>query len=353
MSDFIRKKKAFDWQPDLGTGAAGRLTKTIRLNVHSSLHAMLLDFGQDKGNRKCDGASGYCVAEKADRSITEIVQDAVKAYKGSIPLEGFRWDEQDLRLVMTSATMAALFETVVSPLVKKVTELVGPAKAGSGSTGVRVNEILMVGGFSQSPYLIGRIRQSFPALAPRLDPRSAVAVLNGALNYAKWSETENIIFDLSFGTAAARRFELLSAARQKQVEELNLVFRSPDPHDDFGVQYVRLFDPFFVKGQSYEVGHVITRRYIPLLSTETSLDVKLIACSDANAFHAFDDSCQQYGLINLPMPLPKGVTDPALLKLREVKLSIRYEHNLFNATVTDKTSGETRQLSVDFFNAPL
>ena len=344
MSEFIKKKKSFDGEAE----TTPLLSKTIRMNVDGSLQAMLVEHAENKMNRKCDATTGTCLL-KAGRTIVEVVRDAVSGYKGRIPLDGFRWDDQDNRFVMASKTMAALFETVVTPLIAKVTELVRQDDT-AGNSG-NVNEIFMVGGFSQSPYLIGRIRQTFPALAPRLDPRSAVAVLNGALNYAKWAENENTILDLSFGVQSVHRFSSLTPARQVLMQDLKRVYNSPDPHDP-DPKRVSLFDPFFLKGQSYEFGSFVVRTYIPLNAMQETMMVRLIACSDRNAVHPLDAGCEPYGVMTVPMPLPPGVVDQARLKQREVEVSFIFKHNMIYGNILDKTSGKTKQLYVDFFNAP-
>ena len=194
-----------------------------------------------------------------------------------------------------------VFEPVVSGIVNSFGEALTDLPEGPP-----ISQVLLVGGFGGSPYLQHRIEEYLSSAAPLRtlpDPRSAEAVLRGAVHYA-----------LDPKSIHARRLQYTYGL------EISGVCRKPGEQHDKAHYYARysfwdsLFDRqievcdqllvFATRGELIEAG---TERDVgPLYTIDYKMPVthfQLFASEDADPY--FVESCIFMGRIEVPTRIPR------------------------------------------------
>lgn len=165
-------------------------------------------------------------------------------------------------------------------------------------TGKEISLILMVGGFSESPFVQDVIKKEFQDKMGKkvLVPNEAgISVLNGAVVFGR--QPENI---------ASRVLRFTYGAK------VTPIFR-PGFHD-IGRKFItdgkercdNVFSTFIATGTQVELGHTVQEKYKTLRPFQSEMTLEIFVTEDASPSYTDEPGCRFLGKLNVDVPHPSA-----------------------------------------------
>ena len=199
----------------------------------------------------------------------------------------------------------------------------------------KLDFIMMVGGFSNSPIVIKAIKDLVGDEMPVIVPENAeLAVVQGAVIFG-WKPD-------AFKSRKSRKtygISMVSNFRDgKDPEHLGFL-------DDEGRKKCRmLFDLLVQVNEEIEINQVKTRYYFPVYNNQQEMSISLFASENEVVGYCDDFGVSKLGPLTVPM------TDPSGNKTRKVRVDVCFGDTEFTVTGVDETTGKDVNATYDFID---
>lgn len=191
---------------------------------------------------------------------------------------------------ITAEVFKGLFEVAGSQIIAHVNDLLQKPEIKD------TNNIIMVGGFSESPILQHMIKQSFPNMRVIIPPEAGLAVLKGAVLYGhKPATIASRIAKYTYGVATTMNFNPHIHPQEKKKKYGNLI------------KCIDIFSKHVEKGQTLNVGEVQSENtYTPVEENQTSMCFQIYTSTESNPAFVSDEGCEKVGQMEVDMPDTSG-----------------------------------------------
>lgn len=196
--------------------------------------------------------------------------------------EGFTWNLDKLRI--SSKRLSDMFSEVCDDIVNHVRKLLKSPKAKGTKT------ILMVGGFSESQFLQGKIGKSFPDLDVIVPNEAGLAVLKGAVLFGhEPNEISVRVARLTYGVCTCEEFDTERHPLSKRKIMNNR-------------QYCEdIFSKHVQKGDVLEKENKEGRPYVPLHPGQNSIVFNIYTSTEDDPQFIDDCSCNYLGTLEIDL----------------------------------------------------
>ena len=228
------------------------------------------------------------------------------------------------RLRINKPCFVELFSAACEGMVDHVKKLLKSPKVRG------TNNILMVGGFSESPLLQRKIRESFPNCRVIVPQEAGLAVLKGAVIFGHQPATIAArIAKYTYGISTYTKFDRKIHPQSK----LKMVEGKEKCKD--------VFDKHVSTGQELEIDEVQSEKsYWPLYSNQTQVSLPVYTSTNEDPKFVDDDGCCYLG--KLTVDLPKYGSD------KEVSSSFIFGGTELKVQAVVKSTGEVTTANFDF-----
>jgi hypothetical protein len=222
-------------------------------------------------------------------------------------------------IVLTPAHIHALFDTVVPGTLDLIeTQLLAMAATRGEST--RLDVILLVGGFSSSPYLQQAVKERFGDRAlVMVPPNPDIAVLFGATHFCYDPQTRARRSRFTYGTDVYADFEEGVDSEDKR----------------YVTSYGRVtcrqrFSVFARAGESIPTEAEVMHQYVPLEDDVEGMEFDIFATTDADPRYVTDAGCDLIGTVAVDlapvMRFPRQERSVRVfMKFGETEIKVRAE----------------------------
>lgn len=228
------------------------------------------------------------------------------------------------RLRIDKPRFVELFSAACDGMVDHVKKLLKSPKVRG------TNNILMVGGFSESPLLQKRIREEFPSCRVIIPQEAGLAVLKGAVIFGHQPATIAArISKYTYGISTNTKFD-----RSKHpMSKLKMVEGKEKCKD--------VFDKHVSIGQLLEIDDVQSEKsYWPLYSNQTQVSLPVYTSTIEDPSFVDEPECCYLG--KLTVDIPKHGSD------KEVSSSFIFGGTELKVQAVVKSTGETASANFDF-----
>lgn len=179
--------------------------------------------------------------------------------------------------------MKKIFDPVVQRVIQLMNEQMSPT----------INIIMVVGGFSASPYLINKIREAFGSRVKQIisppDPGSAICHGAVALGIATDDIVLSRIAKKTYGIRTCRPF-----ARWDPVDKQML-------DDDGDMLCTDVFSIFARKGEEIDCDHCVSELYYPIAHGQRKMGIQIFSSSQVDPKYTTDDGVALEGSFTMDM----------------------------------------------------
>jgi len=219
-----------------------------------------------------------CKAEM-NQSFQELVRES--KHKENI---SFVSDKMRLKI----SVVEKMFKTVTDRIVEHIKQILKCTDAGK-----KVSMILMVGGFSESPFVQKEMKAGLPDRVHLLIPKDpGLAVLNGAVVYGREQDSITTrIMRYSYGVRVGKLF--------KEGEDLEGKRDPKNPKvatDVFGV--------FMKEGTSVQRGEKVLDKYSTSRPFQEEMAVQVYVCKGDVPRYTTDSTCRLLGTLTVKVSEP-------------------------------------------------
>jgi molecular chaperone DnaK (HSP70) len=225
------------------------------------------------------------LVETFEEDTGEDIKDTIENTKFSGKIS---WVGDKCRI--TAEVFKSLFEVAGEQIVQHVKDLFTKFEIKG------TNNIIMVGGFSESPILQYMIKQAFPNVRVIIPPEAGLAVLKGAVLFGhKPATIDSRVAKYTYGVATTMNF--------------NPSIHPPQKKRKYGNQTkcMDIFSRHVEKGQMLKVGEAQSdNTYTPVEDSQTSMCFQVYTSTDSNPAYVDDPGCQKIGQMEVDMPDTSG-----------------------------------------------
>lgn len=228
------------------------------------------------------------------------------------------------RLRIDKPRFVELFSAACDGMVDHVKKLLKSPKVRG------TNNILMVGGFSESPLLQKRIREEFPSCRVIIPQEAGLAVLKGAVIFGHQPATIAArIAKYTYGISVMTKFD-----RNKHPMSKMKMIEGKEKCKD-------VFDKHVSIGQLLEIDDVQSEKsYWPLYDDQTQVSLRVFTSTDEQPAFVDDPGCCYLG--KLTVDVPKHGSD------KEILSSFTFGGTELKVQAVVKSTGETTSANFDF-----
>ncbi|GLV88280.1 hypothetical protein Slala03_79690 [Streptomyces lavendulae subsp. lavendulae] len=230
-----------------------------------------------------------------------------------------RQNKVDDSVVLTPVQLHALFDTVVPGTLALIETQLAEMDASRGEN-TAPDVIVLVGGFSNSPYLQQAVKERFGERTTILvPPNPDIAVLYGAVHFCYDPQTR------------ARRSRFTYGAQSSEPFEEGVDPESKRFITDEGKNVCRdRFSIFVRSGESVPSNAEVAHEYVPLTDTANELAFRIFATSEADPRYVTDAGCDKLAvaIVDLApvMRFPRKERGARLyMKFGETEIKVRAE----------------------------
>ncbi|SKG49254.1 Hsp70 family protein [Mycobacteroides abscessus] len=242
-------------------------------------------------------------------------------------------DGEDEAIVVTAAEIKAIFEKVVPQVLELLDQQLAEVRNEVGrDDGKEV--VLLVGGFSKSPYLQERIAAHLAGRATVvLAPDPAAAVLIGAVHFAYDPQMRRRRTKYTYAKAIAVPFE---HGRDKP-EDLVTSWE--------GEQLcVNRLEVLVRAGDSIRTSEVVYCEGYPIHSDQSEVSVRLYRTRDREPRYQYDKGCELIGSITVSLASVMHLD----ISERGVRTELRFGETEIQATAALISTGQAQAVTLDF-----
>jgi molecular chaperone DnaK (HSP70) len=198
------------------------------------------------------------------------------------------------KMRMKVGLVEKLFKKVIDNIVEHMKRIITTTDAGR-----KISLILMVGGFSESPFVQQVMKAEFTdkSKVKVLIPQQAgIAVLNGAVLYGRMPEVvTSRVVRYTYGVRVSREFKQGNDPENKQ-------------HPKESKVCIDVFSPFMKEGTSVERGHKVLQMYSTSRPYQDTMDVQVYTASGCVPRFVTDEGCRLLGTLKVKVPDPSEKT---------------------------------------------
>ncbi|MDW5330631.1 hypothetical protein [Plantactinospora sp. KLBMP9567] len=249
------------------------------------------------------------IGKALDRCLSESARYALPDLQGG----------DDEYIVVSPDEVRDIFEEVVPRILDMIDRQVDEMREAAGPA-QSPEVVLLVGGFAASPYLQQRVRGHLLRRAEvRVVPRSAMAVLAGAVHFAYDPQTRARRSKYTYGIDVVTSFEegadLPAKRRVNSRGEVNCVDR---------------FAVFVRAGETVRTGHETVQGCIPVEGDQTEVDVDFYATREPEPRYVDEVGCYRIGrlTVNLVKVMHLDLTQ------RSIRVAMQFGETEIKARVT-------------------
>ncbi|XP_060601651.1 heat shock 70 kDa protein 12A-like isoform X2 [Ruditapes philippinarum] len=219
--------------------------------------------------------------EVHDQSFQEMTQESPIADQIAFVSDKMR---------MKVGLVEKLFKKVIDNIVEHMKRIITTTDAGR-----KISLILMVGGFSESPFVQQVMKAEFTdkSKVKVLIPQQAgIAVLNGAVLYGRMPEVVTTrVVRYTYGVRVRRKFQPGKDPESKKKQN------KPEYCYD-------AFKPFMKEGTSVERGHKVIQSYSTSRPFQEDMDVYVYTAAGFVPEFVTDNGCHLLGILKVKVPDP-------------------------------------------------
>lgn len=262
-------------------------------------------------------------------SLNETCNSVVKKDFASLIIEAKKNGQISVvgdKIKFDATLMQSLFKQATNNIVSHMRQIIE-----SSPIGRRIQLILMVGGFSESPYVQEVIKAEFNAqngIQVLIPHEAGLAVSKGAVVFGK--HPENItsrILRFTYGVEVVRDFE-----------ENNHEEKYKFTNKDGIVMCDQLFSKFIEEGTEVTTGHTITKSYTTSIKWQDSYALPVYISPDTDPMYTDEDDCQLIGEVNVKIPHPSE-------KPHELTVTYVFGDTYLHLSAADETSNEPCEIT--------
>jgi hypothetical protein len=237
-------------------------------------------------------------------------------------------------IVITPDECRALFETLVPDILDLIDEQLSEMRARTGPDQRGRDAVLLVGGFSASPYLQQAVhRHVGEAVDVLLPPDPNVAVLFGAAHFCYEPQTRARRARFTYGVRTCKRF-------QDGVDPLDSLHVSKE-----GVRFCDTRITRFVSAGDIVVTDAeYTHDFVPIEPDQSALTIPLFASTDPDVRYVTDPACDQIGVVEVDLSRVMRFA----WEDRNVRVYMKFGETEVHVRAEVVASGEAVQTSVRF-----
>jgi molecular chaperone DnaK (HSP70) len=213
--------------------------------------------------------------------------------------------------------MKQFFKQTTDSIIAHVKDMLAKSKRQGGVIGT----ILMVGGFSESPYLYKRVKSEFPKLNVICPSDAVAAILKGAVMFGHNPELiSERICPRTYGISVSAPFD-----DRNHPNELKVFSNGRYVCTDVFQVIVRLGEHLIVGKSNFEVSCA------PNTTLDTVANVEVYESSNKNPMYAIrDKDVKLLGVLTVPMPDIDGG------KHRRIKIDIHFGYTELFVTASEE-----------------
>ncbi|GIQ82268.1 heat shock protein 70 family protein [Kipferlia bialata] len=204
-------------------------------------------------------------------------------------------DEQDGYddcLVVTGPEAVAVFDPVVAKVLGCIEEQMKRLKEEGGDTNRQLKAMLLVGGFSASPYLIKRVREVFGDRSECIinPPQPGAAVVVGAVHYgSNPSVIKARISRFTYGFKGGAVYNPQRPGHKRRESQASWDERAQ------ALRFKGVFNPIIRMGDRVPCDHTVVQTgRKPIYADQTRVSFQLYCCA-GSPFFVTEDGVQQLG----------------------------------------------------------
>lgn len=208
-----------------------------------------------------------------------------------------------------------MFQSVTDKIVSHIRDILKNTDAGK-----KVGLVLMVGGFSESPFVQKQIRAGLPSNVKLLIPKEAgLAVLNGAVVYGRVPESITTrILRYTYGVRVSCKFREGVDIESK---------RNPKNRETV----LDAFAPFMKEGTPVERGQKVAEIYHTSKPNQEEMNVEIFTASGDIPRYVTDRNCRLFGTLKVKIPDPSE-------KIRDLLVIYRFGSTTLTMVAIEKDS---------------
>ncbi|XP_016384388.1 heat shock 70 kDa protein 12A-like [Sinocyclocheilus rhinocerous] len=241
-------------------------------------------------------------------------------------VRGVKWE--DGAIMIEKQQLRRFFDNSLRAIENNIKQIVK-------NTELRIEYMLLVGGYSQSPTLLEFMKKHFGSRHKILCPdEPQVAILKGAIIYGKKpTVVKSRISTLTYGFATSITFnESVHKGKSKYVNSLG------DEYCDV------VFEKLVSKGESVLCDELRVFTRWPVDPTQTAMRFRFYSTKRQNVKFVDDWGVECIGSLSVGMPnTDKGMS-------RKVRLEVKFGSTEMKATATDLEDFKTKSVTFDFMS---
>lgn len=228
--------------------------------------------------------------EETGETIAEALRDTPYSTK-------MKWTADKLRI--SSSIFNQLFENATINIIEHIKKLLKEPEV-SGT-----NNIIMVGGFSESLMLQAKVRETFQDMTVIIPAEAGLSVLKGAVIFGHLPKTiSSRKAKFTYGLATMTNFVKGKHSDEKK-EMVGGQLKCKD-----------IFSVHVEKGQTLEVDEAQSEKtYTPVEPDQDVIDFQFYTCEEQYPMYVTDEGCQKIGKLLVKLPDTGGLDRPVTVQL--------------------------------------
>lgn len=236
-------------------------------------------------------------------------------------------------IVVSVDEMRELFDSVVPDILDAVDAQLTEVEMRCSASG-QDPVVVMVGGFSNSPYLQHAVKSHLGTRALVVAPPDpGSAVLYGATHFAYAPQTRARRARLTYGVRVSTVFD-------PEMDPVEYRYESSEGQ----VRCTNRFSKLVTRGDSIDTGKEATEWYTPVEGTQEGINVALYSSTETDPRYVTDPGCQLVGRIRVDLSQVMKLA----LEDRKVDVSLAFGETEIKAQTVVRQSGKLASCSIDF-----
>ncbi|XP_053389847.1 heat shock 70 kDa protein 12A-like [Mercenaria mercenaria] len=230
---------------------------------------------------------------KLPATLNEICEEVHGQKFAALAKESLMADQLNFisdKMRMKVGLVEKLFRKVTDSIIQHIKKILLNTDAGR-----KVSLILMVGGFSESPFVQQEMKSTFTdkSKVKIIIPQQAgIAVLNGAVLFGRMPEVITTrVVRYTYGVMVTPEFKPGVHPEEKKVPG------NPP-------RCLHVFSPFMKEGESVEVGHQVIEVYNTVVPNQKEMSLRVFTASGGIPDFVTDKNCQMLGTLCVTIPNP-------------------------------------------------
>lgn len=232
--------------------------------------------------------------ETFEDTTDETIMDALQSSPFSTKM---KWTADKLRI--NSSVFYQLFDNAIGNILEHIKKLLKEHDV-SGT-----QNIIMVGGFSESQLLQEKVKETFKDMTVIIPADAGLSVLKGAVIFGHLPKTiSSRKAKFTYGLSTMANF-LKGNHLEEKKEMVNGQWKCKD-----------IFSIHVEKGQTLEIDEAQSEKtYRPVESDQSEIIFQFYTCEEQYPMYVTDEGCQHIGKLQVKLPETGGLDRPVKVQL--------------------------------------